>query len=77
MEVKKIDLLREDLKLQIQELKVTPGSILILSPKSDDHIMTDTYMNFVAETLSNIIGPQVKFLILPHNQLRLEHKDAS
>lgn len=73
-ELKKIELLRDDLRMQIQELKPSPGSTIVLSPKNDQHILTDTYMEFVAETLQKLMGPQVKFLILPHSQLQITEK---
>lgn len=73
-QLRKIESLREDLKMQFQELKPTPGSTIVISPKSDEFFMSDTYMEFVAETLQNIMGPQIKFLILPHNQIQITEK---
>jgi hypothetical protein len=67
-DIKKIVNLKNDLAMEIQKVDVTPGSTIIVKPKSQSHILTRAYITWLSETLSSLC-PNVNFIILESNNI--------
>ena len=74
---KRIEALKNDLKMDILACNPTDGSIIIVSPRRDDLELNMTYMNWLVEVLTKMVSPKVRIIVLPNNQLKIEHKKES